>query len=106
MATGTFPAVGTWRRIGTASNGTETTITFPEASTYLMFTGHNSTANLNTLWLIRAGAGAGDGAYLLAVGARGTSPGTASAVTVTGLGNRQFKLLPTGGSITIDIQKV
>ena len=39
-----------------AATATPLVVTLPSATTYLMITGHNSTAALNSIWIIRAGA--------------------------------------------------
>ena len=97
MATGKIEKIGKWFILGNLSGGGNTTVTLPITNgTYLACTGHNASNATNTIWILRGTANAGAGAWLMGVG-----NGATSAITVTNLGDGQFKFESSSGSTNI-----
>lgn len=63
-------------------NATESSLTIPKEGTWLVITGHNSTASLNTIWIIRAGS-SGAHVWPVATAATATSGMTGTHITAT-----------------------
>lgn len=76
-----------WRTLGTAGSG-GTTFTLPHTGTWLLVTGHNSTAGSNSVWIVRTG---GNNAFKMGGGANIT-------VTVSG---RSVTVKSTGGTVGV-----
>lgn len=93
--------VNGWRihfqQVGSAT-ATPLVVTLPAASSYLMITGHNSTAALNSIWIIRAG---GSRAHRVACGA------STCNVTVTFTNSTTLSIKTTdGGTANIYILRL
>ena len=69
--------------LGGATVNVPTTLTLPKAGTYLVITGHNSTAGSNSIWIVRTG---GNSAFLMAGGSNITMTCSGTTITVTSSG--------------------
>ena len=105
MASGVIKGAQNWIELG-GVGPTEVVYTMPRDGTFLCVTGHNATYSLNTLWILRTGAAAGGGVWLIGAGGTPTTPGTQSTVTITNMGDRQFKFKTDGGTANVYIVKL
>lgn len=69
--------------LGDASTGVATNLTLPKSGTYLVITGHNSTAGSNSIWIVRTG---GNNAFKMAGGSNITMTCSETTITVTSSG--------------------